>query len=111
MILAAVLLCIIILLLIFILLQRVSQRSTPPPPIMQPPPDTPLDYATTIPDQITETALSGFLRARLAGTPLDGSTLGATPSAVVWVEGGDEVLVHLNSVQTRLAVTRERSRR
>ena len=40
---------------------------------------------------------------RLAGTPADGTKPSEqAPSKAIWVEGGDEVLVHLDSIQTRI---------
>jgi len=57
-----------------------------------------------VPDQIPGSGLAGFLKARLAGTPADGSAFtGSAPTSVVWVDAGDEVLVHLDSVQTQIA--------
>jgi hypothetical protein len=57
-----------------------------------------------IPDQITGTALAGYLLPRLAGTPADGSTpVPITQNTIVWVNRGDEVLVHLDSVSTQIA--------
>jgi len=42
------------------------------------------------------------LATRLAGTPADGSApSGTTPLSVVWVDQGDAVLVHLDSVAVR----------
>lgn len=56
-----------------------------------------------IPDQIPSQGIASFLSARLAGTPADGSTSTAgAAGAVVWVDSGDEVLVHLDSVQTEI---------
>jgi Collagen triple helix repeat (20 copies) len=55
-----------------------------------------------IPDTVDETTLAGLLSVRLAGTPADGrAPSGASPKAVVWVDQGDEVLVHLDSVTVR----------
>jgi hypothetical protein len=59
-----------------------------------------------IPDRLDGPAIAGYLTARLAGTPADGSApsgvAGATPGKVVWVDGGDEVLVHLDSTSTQI---------
>jgi hypothetical protein len=56
-----------------------------------------------IPDQIQGPALAGFLTARMAGTPSDGSEFqGSPPASVVWVDAGDEVLVHLDSIKTQV---------
>jgi len=57
-------------------------------------------------DRLPEQALGPALAARLAGKPADGSVLLAQPGAplqnVIWVDGGDEVLVHLDSVRVRV---------
>jgi hypothetical protein len=67
----------------------------PPPPQGCPPPK--------IPDQLDEQALTAELAVRMAGTPADGT---ASPNAaqkkVIWVEQGDEVLVHLDSTRARI---------
>jgi hypothetical protein len=56
-----------------------------------------------IPDQITGAALAGYLLPRLAGTPADGSApVPITQNTVVWVDRGDQVLVHLDSVATQI---------
>jgi hypothetical protein len=40
----------------------------------------------------------------LTGTPADGSRhLPSAPESIVWVDGGDEVLVHLNSLSAQIA--------
>lgn len=55
-----------------------------------------------IPDSVDETTLAGLLGVRLAGTPADGrAPSGVSSNAVVWVDQGDEVLVHLDSVTVR----------
>lgn len=55
-----------------------------------------------IPNTVDEPTLGTLLGTRLAGTPADGSAPSATPSnAVVWVDQGDAVLVHLDSVAIR----------
>jgi hypothetical protein len=57
-----------------------------------------------IPGQITGTDVASYLAVRLAGTPADGSAPpAANPSSVVWVDSGDEVLVHLDSTTTQIA--------
>jgi hypothetical protein len=54
-----------------------------------------------IPDQLDEKTLTGHLTMRLAGSPADGSrSPSQTPGKVIWIENGDEVLVHLDSMQT-----------
>jgi hypothetical protein len=55
-----------------------------------------------IPDQLNEGALTSEIATRLAGTPADGTATTATaPQKVIWVDQGDEVLVHLDSVRVR----------
>jgi hypothetical protein len=54
-------------------------------------------------DRVTDAALEQELRIRLAGAPADGSAASSTSSAqVIWVDAGDEVLVHLDSIQVRV---------
>lgn len=56
-----------------------------------------------VPDEFDEPQLAAALGMRLAGTSADGSLQqGETATSVVWVDGGDEVLVHLDSTQVRL---------
>jgi hypothetical protein len=66
-----------------------------PPPARGPPP--------AIPDILPPAALSSALQTRLAGTPADGSspTKVAPLPAVIWIDAGDELLVHLDSLQVR----------
>ena len=65
------------------------------PPVPGPPPPS-------IPDALTEADVETLLTARLAGTPADGSApSGPAPTSVVWVDQGDEVLVHLDAVAVR----------
>jgi hypothetical protein len=55
-----------------------------------------------IPDTVDETTLGVLLGVRLAGTPADGSAAtGSAATAVVWVDQGDAVLAHLDSVAVR----------
>jgi hypothetical protein len=52
---------------------------------------------------VDEAALTSEIAARLPGSSADGSQFSsASVSSVIWVEHGDEVLVHLDSVQVRL---------
>jgi hypothetical protein len=69
-------------------------RPIPPWPSYQPP---------KIPDHFDETALAAALALRLAGTPADDSGASmANGQAVIWVDRGDEVLVHLDSIRTQI---------
>lgn len=77
---------------------RRHHAPTPPPPpslICNPP---------KVQDHYSPTELAQALSIQLIGTPADGSRPPATPPSgpVVWVEKGDEVLVHLESTQVRL---------
>jgi hypothetical protein len=73
---------------------RPKQTDYPPPPACPPP---------KIPDQLNEPALTSNLTVRLAGTPADGSpTPAQAPQKVIWVDQGDEVLVHLDSMRARI---------
>ena len=60
----------------------------------------------TIPDQLNAQDLGTALSLRLGGTPADGSRPSdpsvSGPSQVVWVENGDEVLVHLDSTKVQI---------
>lgn len=64
-----------------------------------------------IPATLDEKSLSGYLGVRLAGTSSavgvdgGGSVLAAAARTdrVVWVDGGDEALVHLDSLTTRIS--------
>ena len=87
--------------LLFLLLSRGCSSDTgitsnPPPP----PPST-----YKVPDNFGEAELPGALSVRLMGTPANGvppSGPTAAPSAVIWVNGSNEVLVHLDSTQVRI---------
>jgi hypothetical protein len=55
-------------------------------------------------DAIPPAQLDKLLGTLLAGAPADGSApSGAPASKVVWVDHGDEVLVHLDSLRTAIA--------
>jgi hypothetical protein len=56
------------------------------------------------PRQYDEKAISAELVVRLAGRTADGSLSPVTlsPTKVVWVDAGDEVLVHLDSIAVRI---------
>jgi hypothetical protein len=76
-------------------------HATPPPP---PPPCPPY----TIPDQLGETELTTQISVRLMGTTANGVPLPAVaagtppPAKVIWVDHGNEVLVHLDSTAVRI---------
>ncbi|MGA7312916.1 MAG: hypothetical protein WBX22_03005 [Silvibacterium sp.] len=76
-------------------------RHHPPPP---PPPGPPY----TIPDQLGETDLTAQITVRLMGTTANGVPLPAVPAGtpaptkVIWVDHGNEVLVHLDSTAVRI---------
>src|SRR6266851_4774152 len=78
---------------------RLGAVSKPPPTPPGPPPPP-----HKIPDTFDEVALSSALAVRLAGTPANGARMPANQSyaSVIWVDGGDEVLVHLNSATVRI---------
>jgi hypothetical protein len=72
-----------------------STPACPPPPPFCPPP--------AIPDSFNEATLASILSVRLAGTPASGALPSAPPGGkVIWVDAGDEVMVHLDSLQTRM---------
>ena len=61
------------------------------------------------PDVLTEATLPAALVARLAGAPAAGadssgttSTTATPPTNVIWVEAGDEALVHLDSTRAKI---------
>ena len=59
---------------------------------------------TTIPNTLNGTEIGPLLAPRLAGVAADGSgTVPGAASQVVWVDRGDEVLVHLDSVATQIS--------
>jgi len=64
----------------------------------KPPPPPPPDACFQIPDKLTETDVTGRLRAALTT-----SVSGATTDVVVWHDKGDEVVVHLSTLQVRFA--------
>ncbi len=52
---------------------------------------------------VNEAGLAAELAVRLVGSSSDASQLvNASPTTIIWVEHGDEVVVHLDSVQVRL---------
>jgi hypothetical protein len=82
------------------------RRRYPPPPPPPPPPPCPPPYK--IPDQIGETDLTTQISVRLMGTSASGAPLASAiagsppPSKVIWVDHGNEVLVHLDSTTVRI---------
>jgi hypothetical protein len=60
-------------------------------------------YASAVSNPVNEAQLAAELAARIAGSSADGSQLvNVSPATIVWVEHGDEVVVHLDSVQVCL---------
>ncbi len=94
-------LVLVIVLLIGILIGLLLARLRQPPPSSPPPP--PPGPQPQIPDNFDPSSLSSTISVRLAGTPANGSAL-TTPvgNQVIWVDSGDEVLVHLDSLQSRI---------
>jgi hypothetical protein len=85
------------LLLLAWLLLRGKHHPPPPPP---PPPPT-----YKVPDNFGEAELPAAIGVRLMGSPANGvASSGPTgaQSAVIWVNGSNEVLVHLDSTQVRI---------
>jgi hypothetical protein len=67
----------------------------------QPPAPCPPEKPPAVADRVPAVELAPMLAPSLAGTAANGATGGETPAgAVVWVDGGDEVIVHLESVRT-----------
>jgi hypothetical protein len=76
---------------------------SPPPPPPPPQPCPPSDYK--VPDHFGEADLPAALTVRLMGTPANGVPTSApaiAPASVIWVNGSNEVLVHLDSTQVRI---------
>jgi hypothetical protein len=98
---ALALLLIVLVILLLVLLAVILSRPVAPPPAPPPPPGPP---PPTIPDTLPPASLGAALQTRLAGTPADGTAPVAshTPKSVVWVDAGDELLVHLDSLRVRL---------
>jgi hypothetical protein len=84
----------------WLLKRHPAAPSPPPPPTPVPSPCPPLK----IPDTFDEKGLTSTLSVRLAGVPADGSKPVPQRNSqnVIWVDHGDEVLVHLDSVRTRI---------
>ena len=96
----------IFVLLLALLLFRRKRHHAPPPPCPPPPPPIPCppsDYK--VPDDFGEADLPAALAVRLMGTPANGvptSAPATAQAAVIWVNGSNEVLVHLDSTQVRI---------
>jgi len=93
---ALVLLALLIGILIGLWLRGRHRHHHPPPPPGPGP-------GPTIPDHLEPAAVVAAINVRIAGAPADGSapTSKTPPDRVVWVEGGDEVLVHLDRTQVQ----------
>ncbi len=79
----------------------------PPHPKPCPPPCPPCPPPFKIPDQIGEKDLTTHLAVRLMGTTANGvphpaGAAAAPPNKVIWVDHGNEVLVHLDSTKVRI---------
>jgi hypothetical protein len=89
---------------ILLRLRRLEPQPEPEPPVVDP--------DDVIPSTLDEGQLSGFLGVRLRGQPasletgdavvVDDATPDA-PGQVIWVDGGDEALVHLDSLTSRIS--------
>ncbi|HTD60051.1 MAG TPA: hypothetical protein VK679_05325 [Gemmatimonadaceae bacterium] len=56
-----------------------------------------------VPGKINGTALAALLRPRLLGAPASSAPSATQPTnSVVWVDGPDELLVHLDSIATEI---------
>jgi hypothetical protein len=80
---------------------RWSRQHPYPPPPPPPPPRTPYK----IPDQLGESDLTSQISTRLSGSTANGVPLAAgapLPTKVIWVDHGNEVLVHLDSTAVRI---------
>jgi hypothetical protein len=103
-----VLICLFVLvlgILIGFLLSLLWRRRHPSPLPPPPPPPPPCPTAYKIPDQLGETELITQIGVRLAGTTANGVPLpagAAPPTSVIWVDHGNEVLVHLDSTAVRI---------
>lgn len=59
--------------------------------------------APGVPDKIDGTALAALLRPRLVGVPTSAAPSATQPpESLVWVDGPDELLVHLDSIATEI---------
>jgi hypothetical protein len=55
-----------------------------------------------VPDKIAGAELASMLRTRVIGASVTRAPAPLSSASVVWVDGGDEVLVHLDSITTQL---------
>ena len=106
-----VVLALLVLVLLIALLLRLARSDVPGSGGDEPPV---IDPADLIPSRLDEQSLSAYLGVRLQGAPSSvdvtalpagpSSVAGASgpPSRVVWVDGGDEALVHLDSLTTKI---------
>ena len=81
-------------------LRRTHPAPPPPPPL--PTPNCP---PYRVPDQLGEGDLTAHVSTRLMGTSANGVPLvadGAPPNQVIWIDHGNEVLVHLDSTTVRI---------
>lgn len=87
-----------------------SPRPVPAPPWPRPEPCPPVPPKPApcpqplVADNYTAPELARAVSLHLSGSPADGSRIptSSVSGPVVWVDKGDEVLVHLESVQSRL---------
>jgi hypothetical protein len=107
-----VVLVLLVLVLLIALLLLLSRSDVPDGGGDEPPV---IDPADLIPSRLDEQSLPAYLGVRLQGAPssVDVTALSAGPSSVagvpsgppsrvVWVDGGDEALVHLDSLTTKI---------
>lgn len=73
------------------------RRRAPEPPARRRPTPVPEAPGREVPDAVAPERLAPLLTPRLVGDTLDGTPAPSAP-AVVWVDGGDEVVVHLDSL-------------
>jgi hypothetical protein len=90
----ALLILLVLLCLVLLIRARRPRRAPGGPPAP----------ARKVADAIVPVQLDKLLSIRMAGAPADGSAASeGAPSKVIWVEYGDEVLVHLDSLRTAVA--------
>lgn len=81
-------------------LWAIKSRRGSVPKSPQPTPEPP----RRVPDRLSENRVAREIAVRLAGAPADGSAFTGDPQHdfVVWVDGGDEVLLHLGTATTHI---------